>query len=150
MAANDFSAIHAVLPLLITAAQGLWAAVFDPKEATKELTSELAKKKFAQPAFVQKRRDSLRSNLLGPMYLATHLLNFVALVGVIAIVVLGPQTLLSAAAGALAEPLSDIERNVYLLALVVASLIYLAKGLMPMVTGWRAVIKASRHLKEHA
>ena len=149
MAANDFSAIHVIIPALITAPQGLWAAVYDPKEATAEIGSLLKGGKFTQLALLRSRRDALRGKLLGPIYLVTHLVNIVGLIVIIAMVILGPPTLLNAAdAGTLAEPLSDTERRIYWFALVVNVVVYIARGWSPMLKGWSVVIKASRRLGE--
>ena len=63
MAANDFSAIPVIIPALITAPQGLWAAVYDPKEATAEIGSLLKGGKFTQLALLRSRRDALRKVL---------------------------------------------------------------------------------------
>ena len=121
----------------------------DLKELQGTLSAALAEV-FPDHGFVKRRRRLLLWELLSPLTLALHLINLSIYVALLLILWIGPEKLFSPqTAGALAQPLTGLEKLLYWIWLVVSLLAYIATCLVPTIRLVKLYKKAGEGMRRH-
>ncbi len=120
------------------------------KNLQSNLTTALGELHPDYAGYVKRHRRMLLWELLSPWTLALHLINLGIYAALLLILSVGPEKLLSSqTAGALAQPLTSLEKLLYWIWLVSSALAYVARCLVPTVGLVRLYRKAGEGVRSN-
>ena len=152
----DFGTIATLFGLFINSAGlGALASLLGRKE-TESLVGTLGQavakdRRDERPdaRYVKIKLRSLRGQLFSAWMFLLHFLNVGILVGMVVVLVIGPNEIFSPVEGELAEALTPAQLAVYWVWFALNVIAYLVKGVSPTVQWWKLVRGAQEWLKNH-
>lgn len=121
----------------------------DLKDLQAKLSNVLAEV-YPDFGYVKRHRRELLWELLSPWTLALHVINLGIYVALLLILLIGPEKLFSPeTAGALAQPLTGLEKLLYWLWLVLSALAYIARCFVPTIRLVKLYRKAGKWIRSN-
>jgi hypothetical protein len=121
----------------------------DLKDLQVKLSNALAEV-YPDFGYVKRHRRKLLWELLSPWTLALHVINLSIYTALLLILLIGPEKLFSPeTAGALAQPLTGLEKLVYWIWLVLSALAYIARCFVPTIRLVKLYRKAGKGIRSN-